>query len=355
MPETCPNPWYFGGCEPTIEYLWRWTDSWERWVLYALALTLAYVVVVAARVSHRYYSARRAEPVDTASNEFQRARKKLIADLSLRVQGLKSVAATAPYLGLLGTCVGILGMFHAIAMARSAVRAMEASEISAAPLSTAAVLIVAITATCFYNFCRTRIESLETQVDRKWRKRRPQSSQVAQSLSLAPRFSKLSFALVAVPVLALSVAGFMTFASFKVATGLRVGLAPDLCTSPVYDRVLVLHVTEANRVLINMEEEDWDKLAYRLSQIYSPRAERTLYLLADDTVPFQRVADAIDIVNSVPFTGTSEPLDIKVKLFTHAASTHCPEVWRIPLTYPKRAGNNPNDNVTSRSSPGISQ
>ncbi|MGA2857993.1 MAG: MotA/TolQ/ExbB proton channel family protein, partial [Candidatus Sulfotelmatobacter sp.] len=67
---------------------------------------LAYVVAVVARVSYRY-SARRAEPVDAASDEFRRARNKLIAELSLSVQGLKSVAATAPYLGLVGTCVGI--------------------------------------------------------------------------------------------------------------------------------------------------------------------------------------------------------------------------------------------------------
>jgi hypothetical protein len=202
----CPNPWYFGGCESTIEYLWRWTGSWERGVLYALALMLAYVAVVVVLAFYRYYSARRAETSDKGSEEFQRALRKLIAELSFTVQSLKSVATTAPYFGLVGTCVGILGMFHGFAMSKSAVFAMEASELSAAPLSTGAGLIVAVAATCFYNFFRLRIDLLETEVESKWRNRYERGSQVAQGLPLAPRFSKLPFAVIAAPTLALSIA-----------------------------------------------------------------------------------------------------------------------------------------------------
>ena len=340
MPEPCPNPWYFGGCEPTIEYLWRSTNSWQRWVLYALALMLAYVVVVVVRVSYRYYSARRAEPVDISSDEFQRARKKLIAELSLRVSSLKSIAATAPYLGLVGTCVGILGAFHGIAMAKSAALAMISSEVGAAPISTAAGLLVAVPAMCLYNFFRVRIESLETQVEKKWRRRRTQSSQVAQSLPLTPRFSKLPFALVAVPTLALSIAGFMTFASFNTARGLQVGLAPDRCKyDPLEDRVIVLHITEAGKLLINTEDVDWNTLAGRLSMIYSTRAQKTIYLLSDDGVPFQTVADAIDIVKGATFTGTSDPLGIRVELITPSAmKAYCPEVWQVPPADRKLVG-----------------
>jgi biopolymer transport protein ExbD len=343
MPELCPNPWYFGGCESTIQYLWRWTDSWQRWDLYALALKLAYVVVIVVLVSHRYYLAQRAEPVDITSDEFQRARKKLIAELSRRVSGLKSVAATAPYLGLVGTCVGILGAFGPIVMPKSAALAAISSEVGAALLSTAAGILVALLATFFYNFFRARIDSLETEVDSKWRKRGARCAHFAQSLPLAPLFSKLPFPVVAAPVLALSITAFMTFPSFNIPRGLLVGLAPDRCASAVYERVIVLHITGAGKVLINTEEEDWSRLADRLSQIYSSRADRTLYLLADDEVRFQTVADAIDLANSTSFTGTSDHLGINVKLITPAAmNTHCPGVLQAPPTYPKLVGKNSN-------------
>jgi len=331
MPETCPNPWYFGGCAPTIEHLWHWTHSWERWVLYTLALVLAYTLIVASRVSYHLYLARRAEPVDHNSEEFQSGRKKLIAQLSFKVRGLKSVAATAPYLGLAGTCCGILGMCHGFAMEHSAVRAMLASELSAAPLSTAAGLIVAIAATGFYNLFRTRIEVFETEVESKWRKHEARSFRFAQSLPLAPRFSKVPLALIAAPVLALSIAGFMTFGSFHTPTGLPFGLAPDRCGSQNYERVIVLHVTQPGKVLINTEQVSRRELAIRLSEIYSLRVDRTLYLLADDDVSVQTVADAISLARSVSSTGSSDLLGIKVKLITTSAmKARCPEVWQAP-------------------------
>ena len=340
MSEPCPNPWYFGGCEPAIEYLWRWTPSWERWVLYTLALMLAYLLIVAARVSYRYYLARRTEATDLSSDQFRRARKQLIADLSVKVGGLKSVVVAAPYLGLVGTCVGMLGGFTGYSGTRRGFVVMASVVAMAALLSTAAGILVALPATCLYNFFRARVESLETEVESKWRKHRTRGSRVAQSLPLAPRFSRLPFALIAAPALALYIMAFLTFASFHTATGLPVGIAPSPCATQFYERVIVLHVTANGKVLLNTEKEDWNKLAYRLSQIYSTRVYRTLYLLADDDVPLQMVADAIDIVNGAPFTGTSERLGIRVELITPATmSAHCPEVWRVPPIYPRQSRN----------------
>jgi biopolymer transport protein ExbB/TolQ len=80
----------------------------ERLVLTALALMLIHIAVVVTRVSYRCHLARHAQGTDTASREFQRSRKKLIAELSLWVGTLRSIASTAPYLGLAGTCLGIL-------------------------------------------------------------------------------------------------------------------------------------------------------------------------------------------------------------------------------------------------------
>src|SRR5260370_41850121 len=104
MPGVCPNSWQTYGCEWSIGYLWRWTSSLERLDLIVLALMLARIVFVVARVSYRYRLARRAGPVDPSSGAFQRARRKLAAELSIWVGGLKSIAFTAPYLGLAGRC-----------------------------------------------------------------------------------------------------------------------------------------------------------------------------------------------------------------------------------------------------------
>jgi biopolymer transport protein ExbD len=186
-----------------------------------------------------------------------------------------------------------------------------------------------------------RLNTFGAQVESKWRKRETRGFQAAQGLPLAPRFSKLpfAFALVAAPVLALSIAAFMTFPSFDTPGVLRVGIAPDRCGSPVYERVIVLHITEAGKLLINFEDADWNTLAGRLSMIYSTRAEKTIYLHADDGVPFQTVADAIDIVKGATFTGTSDPLGINVQLITPAAmQAHCSEKSWVPLSYPKLVG-----------------
>jgi len=57
----------------------------------------------------------------------------------------------------------------------------------------------------------------------------------------------------------------------------------------------------------------------RLSEVYSMKKHRVLYFIADDGVPFQAVADAIDIAENAPVTGTSDSLDIRVKLITPAS------------------------------------
>jgi len=86
----------------------------------------------------------------------------------------------------------------------------------------------------------------------------------------------------------------MTFASFH----LYVETASDRCEYDVADKLIVLHITDTGKVFLNQEQEDWNSLADRLSQIYSVREYRTLYLLADSGVPFQTIAHALDTVEN---------------------------------------------------------
>jgi biopolymer transport protein ExbD len=88
----------------------------------------------------------------------------------------------------------------------------------------------------------------------------------------------------------------MTFASFHTPKGFYVELPSARCESDVADRLIVLRITGTGEVFLNLEHQDWNTLASRLSEIYRNRKHRKLYLLADSDVPFQTVAHALDTV-----------------------------------------------------------
>jgi biopolymer transport protein ExbD len=320
IPDDC-NWWQTGGCEWSIRYLWRWMSWIGHLDVIVLALMLTYAVAVTIHVFCRYHLARRARGTDTDG----RSCRKLAADLSIEVGSLKSISSIAPFLGLAGTCLGILDIFRGFAMEKHAVQIMMTTTIAAALITTAAGILVAVPATCFYNYLRTRIDWLESKVPNEAPAQRNQSSAVARRFPLRNRFSALpAFALIAAPGLAILVAAYMPFPSFRTPKGFRIELASGRCEDDGSDRVIVLHVTDTGKLFLNTEQEDWSSLAGRLSEIYSGRVDRTLNLFADDGVPFKTVADAIDIATNAPVTGKSSLLNITVRLITPRAVNQCP-------------------------------
>ena len=122
--------------------------------------------------------------------------------------------------------------------------------------------------------------------------------------------------------------------------GLRVGIKPDTCNCYSADRFIVLHIADNGELFINLDPIILSALSSRLSELYSPRAERVLYLKADDDVPFQRVAEVIETVQHTKrkvFPTTSptpqelpdkaaDTLNIEVQLIIpHAEALSCPE------------------------------
>src|SRR6266568_8803821 len=59
MRGVCLNSWQTDGCEWSIGYLWRWMNWLGRLDVVALALMLAYIVIIVSRGSYRYHLARR--------------------------------------------------------------------------------------------------------------------------------------------------------------------------------------------------------------------------------------------------------------------------------------------------------
>jgi biopolymer transport protein ExbD len=322
------------GYEWSFRYLWNWMNLLQRLDV----IVFAHILVVVTRVSYSYHLARRAEEIDTASRAFQRGRRKLVADFSIKVGTLKSIALVAPYLGLSGTCSGIVTGFRGIdIVADSALAAVMASgAVTVAFITTAAGLLVAIPAVWSHNYLRTRIDLLEIEISRDVPVRTSRHFRFTQKFPLAALFSRIPFSLIAAPSLAILVGVmFMEYSSYETPAGLYVGMTPaTLGCEYDGDRPIVLRLTDAGKVFLNQEQEDWNRLAGRLSEIYSPRPHRTLLLFADDGVPFQRVADAIDITKNASVAETSSSLDITVRWMTpRAVYTHRLEA---PVSHPGR-------------------
>ena len=78
---------------------------------------------------------------------------------------LGTTASSSPFIGLLGTVIGIIGSFQGIGRAGSASLAVVAPGIAEALIATAVGLFAAIPATIFYNSFVTRIDQLSQTVE----------------------------------------------------------------------------------------------------------------------------------------------------------------------------------------------
>lgn len=74
---------------------------------------------------------------------------------------LGTVGASAPFIGLFGTVVGIIKAFHNMALMGSGGFSVVAAGISEALVATALGLAVAIVAVIAYNYFQTRVERIE--------------------------------------------------------------------------------------------------------------------------------------------------------------------------------------------------
>jgi len=107
----------------------------------------------------------REDLVDTVRRAIQRASALTANDLKKGVASLATIGATAPFVGLLGTVVGIINAFHGIATSGSGGLAAVSSGISEALVETALGLVVAIPAVWFYNYLSGRIDYFNVEMD----------------------------------------------------------------------------------------------------------------------------------------------------------------------------------------------
>jgi len=78
---------------------------------------------------------------------------------------LATTGSSAPFIGLFGTVIGIIGAFQGIAMSGSASLAVVAPGIAEALIATAVGLFAAIPATVFYNYFVAGLRELTSSID----------------------------------------------------------------------------------------------------------------------------------------------------------------------------------------------
>jgi biopolymer transport protein ExbD len=297
--------------------LWQRMNWWQCSDVIVLGLMLAYIVLILIHVSSQYRRACRQEAIAGDSRPFQCRRRQLVADLNVKLGVLNSIAFVAPHLGLAGTCTGLITGFSDIGIEAESALAVVMLVVPVAFSTTVAGLLVTIPAAVIYNYLRARIDLLESKTysDVPVRRRRPFGA--IQKFPLAARLSQTSFPLIGGPILAvLAALVFMEYSSYHIPTGLWVRTTLGTCESDVGDRLIVVHLTDAGKVFLNQDKVDLDSLIDRLPGIYRLRLHRTLYLVADDEVPFQLVADTVNIAKNSMVPGTSTPLDITVQWIT---------------------------------------
>jgi biopolymer transport protein ExbB/biopolymer transport protein TolQ len=107
----------------------------------------------------------REDLVDTVRRSIQRASALTASDLKKGIAALATIGATAPFVGLLGTVVGIITAFQGIAATGSGGIGAVSAGISEALVETALGLFVAIPAVWLYNYFQGRVEYFNVEMD----------------------------------------------------------------------------------------------------------------------------------------------------------------------------------------------
>src|SRR5664280_1977385 len=105
------------------------------------------------------------EEIDASKRALERAEAIVHAELKRGLSGLATIGATAPFVGLLGTVVGILNAFRSISQNKATGLGAVAGGISEALVTTAIGLFVAIPAVMMFNYFTSKVEAFDVEMD----------------------------------------------------------------------------------------------------------------------------------------------------------------------------------------------
>jgi biopolymer transport protein ExbB/biopolymer transport protein TolQ len=102
--------------------------------------------------------------IEAARRAIERATLMTTADFKRGLGGLATIGATAPFIGLFGTVVGIINAFRGMAITGSGGLGAVSAGIAEALVTTALGLFVAIPAVWLYNFFLNQVERFQIEM-----------------------------------------------------------------------------------------------------------------------------------------------------------------------------------------------
>jgi len=105
------------------------------------------------------------EEIDASQRALERAMAIVHAELKRGLSGLATIGATAPFVGLFGTVVGIINAFRGIRAEKATGLTAVAGGIAEALVATAIGLFVAVPAVWMYNYFTGKIEAFDVEMD----------------------------------------------------------------------------------------------------------------------------------------------------------------------------------------------
>ena len=107
----------------------------------------------------------REDVLDTVRRSIQRATALTSSDLKKGVTALATIGSTAPFVGRLGTVIGVINAFVGIGSTGTGSIGAVSAGIAEALVETALGLFVAIPAVWFYNYLSNRLEYFNVEMD----------------------------------------------------------------------------------------------------------------------------------------------------------------------------------------------
>jgi biopolymer transport protein ExbB len=106
-----------------------------------------------------------AEKIEASKRALERAEAIVHAELERGLSGLATIGSTAPFVGLLGTVIGIINAFQQIQNKGATGLTVVSGGISEALVTTAMGLFVAIPAVMMFNYFTTKIKAFDVEMD----------------------------------------------------------------------------------------------------------------------------------------------------------------------------------------------
>jgi biopolymer transport protein ExbB/biopolymer transport protein TolQ len=122
-------------------------------------------VLVAGLQEYSTHQSASDETIEASRRALDRAQAVHVENLKRGLGGLATVGATAPFVGLFGTTVGIINAFAGMTAGETTGLGAVAGGISEALVTTAFGLFVAVPAVWMFNYFTSRIESFVVEMD----------------------------------------------------------------------------------------------------------------------------------------------------------------------------------------------